>query len=201
MSCTYEDAAASCHCSYLWPSIFKIVSEGAWRERRVFDLGCGNGAISNMLSEVEFEVTGVDTSESGVALANKIYPHLKINVGSAYDDLAAIYGTFPLVVSFEVIEHCMDVRRFAKTFFDLISPDGVGPLSTPYHGYLKNLALSLLNKWDSHHDLFWEGGHVKLFSQRTLTRLLGEAGFREIQILRVGRVPSLAKSMIAVVRK
>ena len=36
---------------------------------------------------------------------------------------------------------------------------------------------------------------------RTLTILLEEAGFRDIRFERVGRIPPLAKAMIAVVRK
>jgi len=100
-----------------------------------------------MLSELGFDMTGVDLSESGIALGRQSFPHLKLHVGNVYDDLADTYGQFPLVVSLEVIEHCCDPRRFAKTFYNLITPGGVGVLSTPYHGYLRNLALAVLGKW------------------------------------------------------
>jgi 2-polyprenyl-6-hydroxyphenyl methylase/3-demethylubiquinone-9 3-methyltransferase len=36
---------------------------------------------------------------------------------------------------------------------------------------------------------------------RTLTLLLEEAGFRDIHFERVGRIPPLAKAMIAVARR
>ena len=74
-------------------------------------------------------------------------------------------------------------------------------LSTPYHGYLKNLALAVVGKWDRHLTALWPGGHVKFFSIATLRTLLLEAGFNDIRFIRVGRLPPLAKSMIAVVRK
>lgn len=74
-------------------------------------------------------------------------------------------------------------------------------LSTPYHGYLKNLALALAGKWDDHLGPLWDGGHIKFFSKRTLRALLEEAGFQQIDLLRVGRVPALAKSLVAVVRR
>jgi len=35
----------------------------------------------------------------------------------------------------------------------------------------------------------------------TLSELLREAGFQQIRFLRVGRVPSLAKSMIAIAQR
>ena len=111
------------------------------------------------------------------------------------------FGTFPLVVSLEVVEHCIDPRAFAKTFLSLIDPNGVGILSTPFHGYWKNLALSLTNKWDAHHGVLWDGGHVKFFSIATLGELLNECGADEIRMLRVGRVPPLAKSMVAIIER
>jgi 2-polyprenyl-3-methyl-5-hydroxy-6-metoxy-1,4-benzoquinol methylase len=73
-----------------------------------------------MLAGLGFEVTGIDPSESGIALARRAYPQCRFEVGSAYDDLAGQYGRFRLVVSLEVVEHCYDPRRFARTLFDLV---------------------------------------------------------------------------------
>jgi hypothetical protein len=83
----------------------------------------------------------------------------------------------------------------------LIVPGGVGLLSTPYHGYWKNLALAVAGKWDRHLTALWQGGHVKFFSVNTLGALLSEVGFKDIRFVHVGRIPPLAKSMIAIVRK
>jgi hypothetical protein len=94
-----------------------------------------------------------------------------------------------------------DPRGFAKTFSNLIAPGGIGILSTPYHGYWKNLALAIAGKWDDHLTALWDGGHVKFFSIVTLRILLAEIGFKGVHFIRVGRIPPLAKSMIAIVRK
>ena len=154
-----------------------------------------------MLSTLGFDVSGVDISASGIAIGRQNYPHLKLAIGNVYDDLAQVYGQFPLVVSLEVIEHCFDPRRFLKTMHDLIAPAGIGILSTPYHGYLKNLALAVSGKWDDHLTALWDGGHVKFFSTATFSALLMECGFKDIQFTYVGRIPPFAKSMIATVRK
>jgi 2-polyprenyl-6-hydroxyphenyl methylase/3-demethylubiquinone-9 3-methyltransferase len=197
----YFDAAPTHANAYLWPVLKRIVLARDWPSQRAFDLGCGNGATCGMLARLGFEVTGVDTSASGIAQANAAYPGVKAFVGSAYDNLIEVYGAFPLVVSLEVIEHVMHPRRMAKTFFDLIEPGGVGVLSTPYHSYLKNIALALTGKMDDHFTALWEGGHIKFFSIRTLRQLLQEAGADHVDFLRVGRVPILAKSVVAVIRK
>jgi 2-polyprenyl-3-methyl-5-hydroxy-6-metoxy-1,4-benzoquinol methylase len=200
ISYQYRDSAPTCSHDYLWPVLRSVIESHDWADRRAFDLGCGNGATCGMLSDLGFAVTAVDTSESGVTQAQIAFPGVHAHVGSAYDNLAAIYGTFPLVISLEVIEHCFDPRAFMKTFLSLIAPGGVGVLSTPYHGYLKNLALAVVGRMDRHFTALWDGGHIKFFSLTTLGKLLGEAGARNVSFIRVGRVPVLAKSMVAVVQ-
>ena len=197
----YGNAAPSCATEYIWPVLQKIVAREAFPDKRAFDLGCGNGAIASLLAARGFRVTGVDISQSGVALARQNIPQGKFDVGDAYDDLAAKYGRFPLVVSFEVVEHCFYPRKFAKTIYDLVAPGGVGVLSTPYHGYLKNLSLALAGRWDRHLTALWDGGHIKFFSIDTLGKLLAEAGFKDVAFIRAGRIPPLAKTMIAIARK
>lgn len=195
----YHDAGPTYANAYLWPALRKVIASRDWSDRRAFDLGCGNGATCAMLADLGFAPTGVDPSETGIALARDAFPSVRTHVGSAYDDLAAIYGTFPLVVSLEVIEHCVDPRAFAATFLSLIEPGGVGFLSTPYHGYFKNLALAVSGQLDAHFTALWDGGHVKFFSIATLGQLLREAGAQKINFLRVGRIPIVAKSMVAIV--
>jgi 2-polyprenyl-6-hydroxyphenyl methylase/3-demethylubiquinone-9 3-methyltransferase len=74
-------------------------------------------------------------------------------------------------------------------------------MSTPYHGYWKNLALALTNKFDAHWHPLRDFGHVKFFSRATLSQLASEAGFSVTDFLRVGRIPVLACSMILVALK
>jgi 2-polyprenyl-6-hydroxyphenyl methylase/3-demethylubiquinone-9 3-methyltransferase len=196
----YLDAEPTWASSYLWGPVKEILGRETG-ERRAIEIGCGNGAAANMLSELGYEVVGVDPSESGIGQARKAYPHLTFSARSAYDNLKGEFGTFPVVMSLEVIEHCFSPREFIKAFFDLLSDGGVGVLSTPYHGYLKNIALAIFGKFDSHFSPLWDGGHIKFFSVSSLRELLIEAGFSKIEILRIGRIPPLAKSMIAIVRK
>ena len=186
--------------SYLWKTVAQLL-RNAPPPGKLFDLGCGNGFTANRLEKMGYDVTAVDPSPSGIAQGRQAFPNLKLFVGSAYDDLAEKYGRFPLVISLEVIEHCYDPRSYARTFYALLEPGGLGIISTPYHGYLKNLALALTGKLDRHFTVLWDGGHIKFFSPATLTQLLLETGFEAPEIFRVGRIPPLAKSMIAVFKR
>jgi 2-polyprenyl-6-hydroxyphenyl methylase/3-demethylubiquinone-9 3-methyltransferase len=112
-----------------------------------------------------------------------------------------INRTLTVVISLEVVEHLYDPRSYTRNLFSLIEPGGTAIISTPYHGYWKNLALALTGKMDTHFHALWDHGHIKFWSIATMTSLLTEAGFSELRFLRVGRTPMLAKSMIAIARK
>jgi 2-polyprenyl-3-methyl-5-hydroxy-6-metoxy-1,4-benzoquinol methylase len=184
------------HLWYEWPAACGEIERLGLTDRRAFELGCGNGAVANSLSQIGFTVAGVDPSESGVALANREFKHLRIELGSTNDDLASRFGTFPLVISLEVMAHCYSLWRFTKVCYDLLDPGGFLIISAAYHGYLKNLALSVKNSWDFHHSSLGDGHTIKFLSERTMRELLDRSGFDVLRFVRVGRVPMLAKAMI-----
>ncbi|MFB1489922.1 MULTISPECIES: class I SAM-dependent methyltransferase [unclassified Thiocapsa] len=199
----YDGAMLGHSHGYLLPSVLRALNalNLPTDKRRLFELGCGNGSVASVLSQRGWDVTGVDPSVEGIAQARLAYPALKLDEGSAYDDLAARYGRFPVVLSLEVVEHVYAPRHYARTLLDLLCPGGVAIISTPYHGYWKNLALALSGRMDAHYTALWDHGHIKFWSIKTLGALLREAGFVDIRFERVGRVPGLAKSMIAVGRR
>lgn len=187
--------------AYLLPAIKQELQSLRIAPKRVFDLGCGNGSVANWFSQQGFEVHGVDPSETGIAKAREAFPQLDLRLGSGYDPLRESFGTFPLVVSLEVIEHVYAPRAFAACIHDLLEPGGHALISTPYHGYLKNVALAATGKLDDHFTALWDHGHIKFWSRKTITHLLTEAGLLVKRIHRVGRVPPLAKSMLVVARR
>jgi len=199
----YEDPELNASHDYLLPSLLEeLAALGLPPERkRLFELGCGNGSVAEVLTRQGYQITGVDASFQGIEQAKRRYPQLNLQLGSAYDPLAETYGKFPVVVSLEVVEHLYAPRVFARSLFDLVEPSGTVIVSTPYHGYWKNLAMALTGKLDRHFTALWDHGHIKFWSMETLRHLLEEAGFRSIVFRRVGRVPALAKSMIAIAKK
>jgi len=199
----YEDSSHKKAHKYILPKVEDIINRiGDGEELRVFDLGCGNGAVAAHMHEIGHKVKGVDPSRDGIQNANNNFPHLDLNVGSAYDSLSESYGQFEVVLTLEVIEHIYYPRDFATTLFNLVEPGGAAIVSTPFHGYLKSLAIALLGEWGhNHYSPLWRNGHIKIWTFKTLRKLLEEAGFIDVEFHRAGRIRPLAKSMIAVALK
>jgi len=197
----YDSEHAAYNSEYLLKPIKKILAEQAASHKRLFELGCGNGYNAKLLSRQGYDIVAVDPSRSGIIQAQRSASKVQFAVASAYDDLSSSFGTFELLLSIEVVEHVFYPRIYAKTAFDLLEPGGVAIISTPYHGYLKNLAIALCGKFDTHVNPLWDGGHIKFWSKTTLSELLMEAGFKSVEYRSAGRFPWLAKSMIAIARK
>lgn len=173
--------------------------------QKICELGCGNGYFSGHLAGSGYKVVGVDASVSGIEYARKNYgesaqffcseisPALSDKLGSA---------NFDLVVAIEAIEHFYCPADLIETARMLLRPNGYLLLTTPYHGYLKYLALSIINRMDAHLQPLFDGGHIKFFSVQTLSRLVsGGRGFSNVKFEFLGRVPWLWKNMICLARK
>jgi 2-polyprenyl-3-methyl-5-hydroxy-6-metoxy-1,4-benzoquinol methylase len=162
------------------------------------DVGCGRGRITRLLSELGHSVVGIDVSGAELEVARALGPQVRYEALSVYDDLAAVrpVGGFDVIVAAEVIEHLSSPLRFLLNMADNLKDSGAIILSTPYHGYLKNLLLSLTNSWDSHFSVGWQDGHVKFFSERSLSAMLGTAGFARPLFRNAGRLPLLWMSMV-----
>jgi 2-polyprenyl-3-methyl-5-hydroxy-6-metoxy-1,4-benzoquinol methylase len=194
----WQDDAPAHTVAFLLPRILElagpIVREGA----RVLDVGCGNGYLAGQFLSRGCAVVGIDLSQQGIAIARRSHPAGRFEVLPADDKILSALGEHPfdLVISTEVVEHLYDPRSFVRGCFTAVRPGGRFVCSTPYHGYLKNLVLALAGKWDAHANPLWDGGHIKFWSRRTLSRLLTEAGFVNVAFRGAGRFPYLWMSMV-----
>lgn len=180
-------------CGYITPEVLRILSD--LKVKRVCDLGAGNGALVAELCKAGFYAAGVEYDKQGVDIARKNQPQVNFYNLGVQDDpsavLAAEDAPFDAVVSTEVVEHLFSPHLLPTFARKVLRGQGYLVISTPYHGYLKNLALALFNKWDSHHTPLWHGGHIKFWSRKTLSKLLEDNGFNVVAFHGAGRLPWL----------
>lgn len=167
--------------------------------RSICDLGCGNGHISGRLAALGYHVTGVDASASGIQIAQHAYPGVEFVHALIDGDLKL--GQFDLVISSDVIEHLYRPSDLLEAAASQLKPGGQILLGTPYHGYLKNLVLAATGKMDAHFSALHDGGHIKFFSIKTLSKLMRDHGFDNLSFTFYGRAPWLWKNMICHARK
>ncbi len=168
--------------------------------KSICDLGCGNGHISGQLAQLGYEVTGVDASISGLRIAGQAYPQarfIRANIDRELDG----GGEFDLVISSDVIEHLYRPSDLLEAARSLLKPNGQLLIGTPYHGYLKNLAIAVAGRMDAHFSALHDGGHIKFFSVNSLSQLMQSHAFTDLSFTFYGRAPWLWKNMICHARK
>ncbi len=195
----WKDSEAPNSAGFLDPVVLEELSKCAPPSSRIIELGSGNGAFAKKLVSLGYDVTAVEPSSDGVAQARRAAPELRVIQASVYDDLeSTVGGEFDVVLSTEVIEHLTKPKELFARASELLKPGGTLILTTPYHGYLKNLAFSVLGVWDRHFHVHWEGGHIKFFSNQTLTKMARPYGFTAPRFRGAGRMPYLWKSTVMV---
>jgi 2-polyprenyl-6-hydroxyphenyl methylase/3-demethylubiquinone-9 3-methyltransferase len=193
----WEDARLTDAHGYIRPILVQYLIDlpsGA----KLLDLGSGNGALLASFRDRGWELTGVDISKSGVEIAQQRFPSINFFLADATEPITdpALVGQFDVVISTEVLEHVYNPRGLIANAYRLLKPGGQFILSTPYHGYLKNLVLALAGKGDSHYYPLFDHGHIKFWSIKTLSTAYWEAGFEDLEFHGAGRGPFLWKSMI-----
>jgi 2-polyprenyl-3-methyl-5-hydroxy-6-metoxy-1,4-benzoquinol methylase len=152
---------------------------------RILDVGCGTGDLVALLASDGHEAVGMDVSARAVERATERHPDgtfVHHSVESVPWPVEA--GSFDAVVSFEVLEHLLRPRRLLEGARAALRSGGGLALTTPYHGLVKNLAISMV-AFDRHFAV--EGEHIRFFSDRSLRQLLEETGFEVVRIEHLGR--------------
>ncbi|HYX14989.1 MAG TPA: methyltransferase domain-containing protein [Nostoc sp.] len=199
---SYSDSKPGHHHSYLIKPLMEMISESIdlfehKTKLRILDIGCCNGSLSNLIAHQGYEVVGVEESESGIKLANQTFPNCRFIEGTIYNlPYAELGGKFDIVIATEVIEHLFAPKELVRNAKQCLNPNGRLILTTPYHGYLKNLMFAVSGKMDKHFTTLWDGGHIKFFSVATMTALLDTEDYTNIKFKFAGRFPYLWKSML-----
>lgn len=160
--------------------------------QRVLDFGCNTGGASGLLAKAGHRVTGVDISESAIREARRRVPGPVFQRIDSESRLPFDNGSFDVCYSSEVLEHLFDIQGFIAEAYRVLVPEGTLLITTPYHGWIKNLLVVTLN-FERHFDP--TGGHVRFFSRRSLDACLRTGGFRVRRFRGVGRCWPVWRSM------
>lgn len=179
---------------YLVPAVLRALPPG---KVRVLDLGCGNGALTAKIHDAGKDVTGLDFTPSGIERARQTNPGVDFVVHDLNEPLPdSLRGQFDVVVSAEVIEHLFLPRTLFTRCREALGQSGQVIITTPFHGYWKNLAIVLTGKSDHHWAPLADYGHIKFFSKTTLKEIARECGFEPVGVVGAGRVPLLSATMV-----
>jgi 2-polyprenyl-6-hydroxyphenyl methylase / 3-demethylubiquinone-9 3-methyltransferase len=97
-------------------------------DRKVLDLGCGGGLLSEAMSALGANVTGLDANESAIEVARD---HAKLSrtrvdyiVATAEQHAEDCKGTYDVITCMELLEHVPDPASLLSTCAAMLKPGG-----------------------------------------------------------------------------
>ncbi|MEO8433457.1 MAG: class I SAM-dependent methyltransferase [Pyrinomonadaceae bacterium] len=139
---------------------------------RLLEIGFGSGAMLGAAANAGWEAEGVEISRTATEHVRE--KGFKVFCGNLADaDYPSAY--FDVVIASELLEHVPEPRQLASEVARILRPGGLFWATTPH---INGLSARLLGM-----DWTTVGpDHLHLFSQKGVTDLLTNAGFRRIRL-------------------
>ena len=93
----------------------------------ILDIGCGGGLLSEPMSRMGANVTGIDASDKNIKIA-KLHSKknkLKINYLCSSPEKLNITKKFDVILNMEIVEHVEDIDFFLKSCSKLLKKNGL----------------------------------------------------------------------------
>ena len=98
----------------------------------ILDIGCGGGLLSEPMSRMGANVTGIDASKKNIKIA-KLHSKknkLKINYLCSSPEKLKIKKKFDVILNMEIVEHVEDIDFFLKSCSKLLKKNGLMVVAT-----------------------------------------------------------------------
>jgi SAM-dependent methyltransferase len=142
-----------------------IAQLGLPANARILDAGCGSGRFMVELAKLG-AVTGVELSETSVALARK--RALGEVIAGSVLEMPFADDSFDLAVSLDVIEHLQDDLAALRELRRTVAPGGALLVTVPAYQWL----------WSGHDEI---NHHHRRYTRRSLQHAAEQAGWRQVR--------------------
>jgi len=113
----------------------KFITDGLnLSDRKVLDVGCGGGILSEALAKAKAQVTGIDLSKESIEAAKAHARQQGLDIDYRYENIeetASKYaGTFDAITCMEMLEHVPEPGKIIAACSKLLKPGGHAFFST-----------------------------------------------------------------------
>lgn len=150
------------------------------KNNRLLDIGCGAGNLLAAARKNGWNAQGLDVSASAVKHVRDL--SYEVFEGELHE-AAFPSQHFDVITAAELLEHLIDPQPLLHEVARILRPGGLFWTTTPHARGLSGRILGL--QWRC----IWPPEHLQLFSIRGLTKLLGDAGFRQLRVNTSGGNP------------
>lgn len=149
------------------------------RGKRVLDVGCLGGMISQLIKKQNNVVWGIDLNPAAAKAAQR--RGIKVRIANIEEGLPFEDSFFDFINAGEVVEHIYDTKHFFQECHRVLRPKGHLIFTTPNLNSLENRVrivsggyLSMIGAYPEDHF----GNHVRVFNIAKVRELCASCGFK-----------------------
>lgn len=154
-------------------------------DRRVLEVGCSVGHVTEHLAANGNSVVGVEIDPDAAAAARQFAS--EVHVGdldrTPLDEL--VDGPFDVVVFGDVLEHLRDPSAALDAAVRLLAPDGHVVVSIPNVAHADVRLMLLAGRWEYQEHGLLDETHLRFFTREGLRSLLASSGLTATDVERV----------------
>jgi SAM-dependent methyltransferase len=150
--------------------------------RRVLDVGCAIGYLSEILAQRGFAVTSIDWPNSPHP------PTVEFAGGDLDNGLPPLRGQFDYIICADVLEHLRAPVELLKECHGRLAPGGILVGSLPNSGHFYFRWNVLMGRFPQHQRGLFDSTHLHFYTWEGWVNLLRRAGFR-VESVRCSGIP------------
>jgi SAM-dependent methyltransferase len=166
--------------------------------QKVLDLGCYHGDVVKEISQLGFQGYGADVFQENVETATKNFAEGNFSVVDFNGKFPYPDNSFDIIWAGDIIEHVYDTINLFSELNRILKKNGSLVCSTPYHGIVKMVVISLIDLKKHFHP---EHPHIRFYTNKSLRMILNKYGFIVRKEHYLGRFLTMSNNMLFISQK
>lgn len=160
---------------------------------KILDFGAGEGALSERLCDMGYQVTAVDKDGRHFKSKRANFYSVDFDFSDDLNNFVKNYEeNFDAVLAIEVIEHIQDQWKFVNMLLRMVKSGGGLIITTPnITSWISRVIFFLTGRFHQFGDEDLSYGHINPISPWELELILKKSGAGEIDIVPAGTLPAI----------
>jgi 2-polyprenyl-3-methyl-5-hydroxy-6-metoxy-1,4-benzoquinol methylase len=160
---------------------------------RILDFGCGEGALSQRLSDLGYIVVAADMNAKDFKAKDVEFKQINFNLRKEVESfLNDNYESFDAVLGIEIIEHIHNPWQYIDDLLKMVKKNGLLLITTPNTtSWLSRFTFLLSGKFHQFGNGDLEYGHVAPITPWELNVIANQKQLQEIEFQEVGTLPPI----------
>ncbi|MGB9978575.1 class I SAM-dependent methyltransferase [Methanobacterium sp.] len=159
-------------------SVHQKIVQSIGKEKKVLDVGCAEGNLSEKMNINECEVIGIELDKNAAKKAQKYCKKVFIGDVEEIELKDEFLNYFDFIIFADILEHLKYPMNVLKEFMKYLKDDGRIIVSLPNIANWRIRFKLLMGNLDYESQGILDEGHLRFFTEKNAKKLLRDSGLK-----------------------